>query len=31
MYVKKNYVWNPATCSCENWKFLTSIIGDSAL
>ena len=24
MYVK-NYVWNPATCSCENGKYLADI------
>ena len=30
VYVKKDYVWNPAY-SCENWKYLASIIGDSAI
>ena len=24
-------VWNPATCNCENWKYLESIIDDSAI
>ena len=28
MYVKKDYVWNPATCSCENEKHLESIMND---
>ena len=23
---KKDYIWNPATCSCTNGKYLTSII-----
>ena len=27
MYVKK--IWNPATCSCENGKYLASIMHDS--
>ena len=31
MYVKKNYVWNPATCGCENGKYLASIMDDSAI
>ena len=22
MYVKKNYIWDPATCNCENGKYL---------
>ena len=26
---EKYYIWNPATCSCENEKYLTSIIDDS--
>ena len=30
-YVKKNYFWNPATCSCENGKYLPSTIDDSAI
>ena len=28
---KKNYTWNPATCSCKNGKFIGSIIGDSVV
>ena len=28
---EKDYVWNPATNSCENEKNLASIIGDSAI
>ena len=31
MYVNKNYVWNPATCSCENGKYIGSIMDDSAI
>ena len=31
MYVKKNYVSNPATCGCENGKYLASIMDDSAI
>ena len=31
VYVKKYYVWNPATQSCENGKYCTSIMGDSAI
>ena len=23
MYVKKDYLWNPGTCSCENGKAVT--------
>ena len=30
-YVKKNFFWNPATCSCENGKYLPSTIDDSAI
>ena len=26
---EKYYIWNPATCSCENGKYLASIIDDS--
>ena len=26
---EKYYIWDPATCSCENEKFLASIIDDS--
>ena len=25
---EKDYIWNPATCSCENGKYLASIIDD---
>ena len=29
---KKDYIWNPIICSCENNKyFLASIIGDSMI
>ena len=28
---KKDYVWNPATCNCENEKYLASIIDDSGI
>ena len=28
---EKDYVWNPATCSCENGEYLVSIIVDSAI
>ena len=28
---EKDYVWNPATCSCENGKCLASILDDSAV
>ena len=27
----KYYIWNPATCSCENGKYLASIIDDSVI
>ena len=27
---EKNYIWKPATCSCENGKYLASIIDDWA-
>ena len=27
----KNCVWNPATCSCENEKYLANIIDDSVI
>ena len=29
IYVKKDYIWNPAICSCENGKYLASTIADS--
>ena len=28
---EKDYVWNPATCSCENRKYLARIIDNSAI
>ena len=28
---KKGYIWNPATFSCENDKYVESIIGDSVI
>ena len=28
---EKHYVWNPATCSCENGKYLASIMDDSPI
>ena len=28
---EKHYVWNPATCSCGNGKYLASIMDDSAI
>ena len=31
MYVKKNYFWNPATCSCKNGKYATRIMEDSRI
>ena len=27
----KYYIWNPATCVCENGKYLASIMDDSAI
>ena len=27
----KDYIWNPATCSCKNGKYLESIIDDSVI
>ena len=27
----KDYIWNPATCSCENGKYLASITDDSVI
>ena len=29
MYLKK--ISNPGTCSCENWKYLASVMDDSAI
>ena len=28
---KKDYIWNPATCSCKNGKYLASIIDNSVI
>ena len=28
MYVEKDYIWNPSTCSCKNGKYLASIMDD---
>ena len=28
---EKSYVWNPATCDCENEKYFASIMDDSAI
>ena len=28
---EKDYIWNPSTCTCENGKYLGSIIGDSVI
>ena len=28
---EKDYVWNSATCSCENGKYLASIMDNSAI
>ena len=30
IYVKKDYIWNPATCSCKNIKY-SSIIDDTVI
>ena len=31
IYMKKIIFWNPCTCSCENGKYLASIIDDSTI
>ena len=31
MYMKKNYVWNLASCSYETGKYLASIMDNSAI
>ena len=31
IFVRKNYIWNPATCSCKNGKYLASIIDNSVI
>ena len=28
---EKYYIWNPATCSCEDGKYVGSIIDDSVI
>ena len=28
---EKYYIWNPATCICENGKYLASVMGNSAI
>ena len=28
---KKDFIWNPATCGCENGKYLASIIDESVI
>ena len=28
---EKDYVWNPATCNCENGKYLAIIMDDSSI
>ena len=28
---EKDYIWNPATCSCKNRNYLVSIIDDSII
>ena len=28
---EKAYFWNPATCSCENGKYVTGIIDNSVI
>ena len=28
---EKDYIWNPATCSCENGEYLGSVMNDSAI
>ena len=31
MFVKKDYTWNPSTCSWKNGKYLANIMYDSAI
>ena len=31
IYLKKNYIWNPATFSCKNGKYLASITDSSVI
>ena len=28
---EKDYVWNPATCNCENRKYLASVVDNSVI
>ena len=28
---EKDNVWDPATCNCENWKYLAIIMDDSVI
>ena len=28
---KKDYIWNPAACSCKNGKYLASVIDFSGI
>ena len=28
---EKDYIWNPATCSCKNGKYLANIMDDSVI
>ena len=28
---KKDYIWNPTTCSCKNGKYLANIIDNSMI
>ena len=30
-YIIKDYIWNAATCSCENGKYLASTMDDLAI
>ena len=29
IYVKNDYIWNAATCCCENGEYLANIMDDS--
>ena len=31
IYIKKDYIWNPFTCSCQSGKYLASIIDNSVI
>ena len=31
VYVKKDYIWNAATCSCKDGTYLANIINDSVI